>query len=130
MQKLQFENSWDKTISQGDREKIEKAFASTKLNQLHDIELVTLWHATNHKGDLLATAIIHNQTQQSISFENSRIDCLDQNGVIAEHNFSLPNLHIPANTSLPWTFIFPAKSQTRKNVNPGEIIKLNIQLNQ
>jgi SLAP domain-containing protein len=107
MQKLEFEASWDKTLSIKDRKRIEQVFIETKGK---NIALIRLWEAVNHKRDLLVTALVHNTGQQVLSFDNKRLRYLENNKLVAEHIFTLPTLTIQPQTSMPWTFIFPIES--------------------
>ncbi|GEL76773.1 SLAP domain-containing protein [Tenuibacillus multivorans] len=108
---LQFEEKWDKTISEQDRSKIEEVFNKTKTHVEEVIEVVTLWHATNHKGELLVTALIHNRSDESLHFRDTTVQYQTIHQLIAKRSFTISNLTIPPQTSMPWTFIFPnAKS--------------------
>ncbi|MEH7385823.1 SLAP domain-containing protein [Bacillus sp. JJ1521] len=108
MQKLVFEEAWDRTISQKDREEIKHIFhkAVTKLET--GITFTTIWVAVNHKNERLVTTIVHNNTAQNLLFENTTLEIWDGANHLAEHTFTLPALKVPPVTSMPWTFIFPA----------------------
>jgi SLAP domain-containing protein len=108
MQKLQFEASWDKTISAVDREKIQKAFGETCLPENRVTKLTPLWQALNYKHDLLVTVLVHNFSQQPLSFLRRKITYLENQKAMAEYIFTLPALMLEPETSMPWTFIFPA----------------------
>jgi SLAP domain-containing protein len=110
MQKLQFEASWDRTIYALDREKIQKTFDETCLPETRATKLTPLWQALNYKHDLLVTVLVHNFSQQPLSFLKRKIAYLENQKVMAEHSFTLPALMIEPETSMPWTFIFPAES--------------------
>ncbi|TFB13109.1 SLAP domain-containing protein [Filobacillus milosensis] len=106
MQKLQFEKKWDKTISDQDRSKIEEVFDETQESD-EEFEAVTVWHANNHKGELLVTALIHNRSDQTVLFRDTDVIYKTLDEQIAERTFDIPALQIPPKTSMPWTFIFP-----------------------
>ncbi|MFD1039725.1 SLAP domain-containing protein [Virgibacillus byunsanensis] len=110
MQKLQFESAWDKTVSKKHRKIIEDAFASTEFLLDDSIQVTSLWQALNHKGNLLVTTLVHNTTQQSFSFQNTKLRYVEDNLVIAEHTFTIPAFVVEPKTSIPWTFIFPKES--------------------
>jgi SLAP domain-containing protein len=109
MQKLQFEASWDKTISAVDREKIQKAFGETCLPENRVTKLTPLWQALNYKHDLLVTVLVHNFSQQPLSFLRRKITYLENQKAMAEYIFTLPALMLEPETSMPWTFIFPVE---------------------
>ncbi|MFJ8265295.1 SLAP domain-containing protein [Peribacillus asahii] len=110
MQKLQFEPSWNKTLSPKDRKIIEGIYLETTLSNHADIELTPLRQAINHKGELLVTVLVHNFSQQVLLFHNKELRYIENEEIIAEHIFSLPSLIIQRETSMPWTFIFPVES--------------------
>ncbi len=110
MQKLRFESSWDKTLSANDRERIKQVFLKTSTTTNTSSHLLApLWQAINHKGDLLMTVLVHNFDNQVLSFHNKKLRYIENNNVMAEHIFTLPSLTIENETSMPWTFIFPAE---------------------
>ncbi|MCC3357010.1 SLAP domain-containing protein [Bacillus sp. REN16] len=108
MQILVFEDAWDRTISPKDREKIEHIFYETVADLDAGVTFTTIWIATNHKNEQLVTAIIHNKTTQNLIFENTLIEVWSGDNLLANQKFTLPTLYIPPETSMPWTFIFPA----------------------
>ncbi|MGE8080122.1 SLAP domain-containing protein [Peribacillus loiseleuriae] len=110
MQKLQYESSWDKTLSNKDRKIIEGIFLNTSLPNQNSIQFTSLWQAINHKGELLVTVLVHNFSHQVCSFMNKKLRYIENNDIFAEHTFTLPSLTVQPETSMPWTFIFPVES--------------------
>ncbi|HWO77344.1 MAG TPA: SLAP domain-containing protein [Bacillus sp. (in: firmicutes)] len=110
MQTLKFESSWDKTISAKDRQKIEHVFKNTSISKHTSIEFTPLWQAVNYKGELLVTVLVQNFSKHPQSFHNKKLRYAEDNEMVAEHLFTLPALVIEPETSMPWTFIFPAES--------------------
>jgi len=106
MQKLVFEDAWDRTLSQKDREEIERIFQEVVPNLDTGVTFTTIRIAVNHKDERLVTAIIHNRTEQTLIFENTPLDIWEGDNRLAEHKFTSPTLQVPE-TSMPWTFIFP-----------------------
>nr|WP_304216242.1 SLAP domain-containing protein [Fredinandcohnia onubensis] len=108
MQKLVFEDAWDRTISQKDREIIEQLFRDEISEE--GVSFTIFRIAVNHKNERLVTAIVHNRTAQNLVFENTPLQVFDGEKLLAEHQFTLPALQVPSETSMPWTFIFPSDS--------------------
>ncbi|WP_188207190.1 SLAP domain-containing protein [Alkalibacillus aidingensis] len=108
MQKLVFESKWEQTISEQDRQKIESTFNKINIPN-HQVRLTPLWQAVNHKGELLVTTLIHNSTNQSLSFNNTKVQYDNR----VEALFTLP-ISIDPQTSMPWTFIFPEHPMPEK----------------
>ncbi len=108
MQNLVFEEAWDRTISRKDREEIEYIFHEVVENLGTGVTFTTIWVAVNHKNERLVTTIVHNNTEQSLIFTNRTLEIWDLDRLLAEHRFTLPTFQVPPETSMPWTFIFPA----------------------
>lgn len=107
MQRLVFESAWDKTIAPADRENIIKLFNETKDNNEEGIILHSIRQAQNHRSDLLAIVLIHNFSDEILSFHKMDVTYTEQERELAKGQFSFPNLHLEPRTSMPWTFIFP-----------------------
>ncbi|MFZ3578775.1 SLAP domain-containing protein [Virgibacillus sp. DJP39] len=107
MQKLIFESKWDKTIADQDRDNIKQVFKESVLAPNVDIQFTSLWQAKNHRGDLLVAVLIHNSSAQNFSFDNQMLTYTVEDSIFSEHTFSLP-VTVEKQTSMPWTFIFPA----------------------
>lgn len=114
MQKLMFDSSWDKALSNKDRKGIEDVFLKTATLNSNNIQFTPLWQAFNHKEELLVTMLIHNFTSELVSFNDIQLRYLENNEMIAEHLFHHPTLAIQPSHSMPWTFIFPASSTKQK----------------
>lgn len=112
MQTLYFEEAWERTVSRQDREKIKKHFAAAQLG--NEVAISFLWEAINHHNDKLVTALIHNPTETSLEINQMPISFMLLNGERVTNLFQLP-VPIPANTSMPWTFIFNKQNQSERN---------------
>ncbi len=117
MQILAYEPTWDKAISQKDREEFEAIFHSLLVFP----PFTVIRHAVNHKGELLVTSIIHNTADQELDFHAMKISYQKDGRKIAEAKFTLPSHLIPSKTSMPWTFIFPAGSWHDDQAGLGEL---------
>lgn len=104
MQKLIFERAWDKTIAPADREKITTYFNTSQINK--EVHLAFFKEAINYKNERLVTVLIHNGTTEPVLFQNTAIAFDDRTGL-----FTVP-LQIPAQSSMPWTFIFSNNNET------------------
>jgi len=110
MQKLQFESSWDKALPDQDRQAIIDVFQNTMNVNESNIKLTPLWQAMNYRGDLLATTLVHNCTSEKLTFNETSLQYIENDEIIAIHAFSIPQLVIHPETSMPWAFIFPKES--------------------
>lgn len=124
MQNLQFESSWEKAISIKDRELITEIFQNSNMKDGQIIRLVPIWEALNYKGEILITVLIHNFTDIEQIFQKQKIAYIEKETIIAEHTFTIPQLTIKPNTSIPWTFIFPVKSLRMKDIRGNGKLEL------
>ncbi|KGR84549.1 SLAP domain-containing protein [Lysinibacillus odysseyi] len=112
MQQLQFEASWQKSLSAKDRDLIETIFNETRYSGDFPVVFSSIREAINYKKDLLITVLVHNFSSSPLTFENIRLVYLNGQDVLADYTFTLPALIIPPYTSMPWTLIFPEGSYT------------------
>jgi SLAP domain-containing protein len=68
-------------------------------------DAVLLKTAFNHKQQFLVTVIVNNYSNESFSLLNQKAVYEESGKVIAKLE-SAYSLEIPAQTSMPWTFIF------------------------
>lgn len=109
MQTLYFEDAWNRTLSDEDREKITAHFEN--LMSQNDVIISFLWEAVNHQNEKLVTVLIHNPTSSSLDIHNTPIANPLSNGKLTISSFSIP-VPIPAKTSMPWTLIFNENNYT------------------
>ncbi|MED4018852.1 SLAP domain-containing protein [Sutcliffiella cohnii] len=124
MQQLRLEPAWDRTLSTNDRQHIENIFQETKHIQNSSIIFSSIREAINHSEALLITVLIHNGTDQTLTFHNKKLQYKIRDEVIGDQVFTLPALSIPSKVSTPWTFIYP-KGSYKQSV-PFKSGKLNI----
>ncbi|MFD2618646.1 SLAP domain-containing protein [Terrilactibacillus laevilacticus] len=129
MQQLLFESSWDKTISMKDRKIIHETFLKTKTGD-HNIHFVPLWQALNHKENLLVTVLIHNFSDELLSFNHTTIKYFEDRKQMAKYVFHLPALVVEAETSMPWTFIFPKETISENAKLDDGYLGMSVDLNQ
>ncbi|MFC4559791.1 SLAP domain-containing protein [Virgibacillus kekensis] len=113
MQKLKFHPAWERTLSAKDRTQIESIFQDSKLSSEEQIQFTPVWQATNYKKELLITVLIHNTGKTAFTFDNQKMAYTQNGETIAESTFTLP-VSIHEQTSMPWTFIFPTGSFSKK----------------
>lgn len=94
---LQFEPTWNKSISQQDRTLIEQTFTICDKNE----PFTLIRQAINHRGEHLLTVLVHNQEDSMMTFQQRPVQIASFHGI-----FTIPQLQIPPYTSMPWTFIF------------------------
>lgn len=107
MQKLVFESAWDRTLAQKDRLEIERVFSAINIEGKNEKQVVILKTAFNHKQEFLVTVLLNNYFKIPMSLLGKKVVYKEKNRTLGEFE-SAYTLEIPAETSMPWTFIFPA----------------------
>jgi SLAP domain-containing protein len=109
LQKLEFESAWDKTIARQDREEIERVFSELQSDELVRQQAVILKTAYNHREEFLVMVLVNNYSTEPFSLIGKKVLYTEEEHTIGEMD-SRYTLEVPAETSMPWTFIFPAAS--------------------
>ncbi|MFG6497146.1 SLAP domain-containing protein [Fictibacillus sp. UD] len=107
MQNLAFESAWDRTLAHQDRSEIERVFSRLDHDQKVGQQAVILKTAFNHKEEFLVTVLVNNYSNELFSLEGKKV-LYNESGEHISEMKSQYKLEIPAQTSMPWTFIFPA----------------------
>lgn len=123
MQKLTFETKWDKTIADQDRERIKQSFQEAILAPDINIQFTSLWQAKNHRDELLVAVLIHNTSEQNFTFHDQQMTYFVNGSLFAEHTFS-PHVTVEKQTSMPWTFIFPASTFNSYEKFEGGVLRI------
>jgi SLAP domain-containing protein len=122
LQKLVFESAWDRTLAERDRLEIERIFSEINAEGKEGYQAVLLKTAFNHKREFLVTVLLNNYSKIPMSLLGKKVVYKEKNRTIGEFE-SAYTLEIPAETSMPWTFIFPAGSLIdTPNGDSGELI--------
>lgn len=115
MQELLFESSWDKNLAERDRTHIQAVYNQSVLRlPSTGIHFTELWKAKNHHNNLLLTTLIHNRNNHYFVWRQYILQYRLSNQILARHPFDISSLNIPAKTSMPWTFIFPSGTYTKR----------------
>jgi SLAP domain-containing protein len=111
---LSYEPTWKKALSEQDYQLIERIFEETSRPKEGKLQFTSVRAAYNHRGDLIATALIQNSQNDSFSIHELPLLYREHGQEIAEHTFTLSRLVIPPHTTMPWSFLFPKESQNKK----------------
>lgn len=107
---LDLAESWKQSLADDQVKQLEQIVENAKPLKPGEINFMNIQAQLNHKGDLAVTLLIRNGSPKSIYLDQVPLQVEDASGeVIARANFNLNKLEVKANTSKPWTFIFPQK---------------------
>ncbi len=105
--RLIFEPSWDKAIANQDRKAIEQLHKASPIQQ-GELTWTPIRAAMNHQGSLLAMVLIQNGKEETFRAKGIFLDYYEnKRGKVASFRFDSPQVVVPPNSSMPWTFVFP-----------------------
>ncbi|MCD5325928.1 MULTISPECIES: accessory Sec system S-layer assembly protein [Pontibacillus] len=105
---LELEESWQKSMASEDFEKLKDYTESLKPPKPGEVNFMGLKAHQTDSGDLHVTMLIRNGSKKGIHLQQLPLQFEDASGeVVAKGGFKLENFEVSANTSKPWTFIFP-----------------------
>ncbi|WP_202080614.1 SLAP domain-containing protein [Caldalkalibacillus salinus] len=104
-----FQHTWQRAVSEQDRALF------TELNACYQPEKGTLRYlpvrtGLTHEGNLYATVIIQNATQERVQYEQSSLQYRIDHDTVATHTFSISDLQVQPASCTPWTFLFPPET--------------------
>lgn len=105
---LDLEESWKKNLTEADKEKLQQIAETVNPPKPGEINFMGLQVKQNNEGQLAVTMLIRNGSQKNINLNQLPLQVEDATGeVVAKGGFTLNELEVKANTSKPWTFVFP-----------------------
>ncbi|WP_261131753.1 accessory Sec system S-layer assembly protein [Bacillus sp. Marseille-Q3570] len=105
---LDLEKSWEQSLSEDNKNKLEEIMQNMNPPKPGEINFLGIQASKKNNGDLHITILIRNGSEKNIQLEKLPLIVEDADGeTIAKGGFELDNLEVKANTSKPWTFIFP-----------------------
>lgn len=105
---LDLEESWAKSLAEQDKEKLENLVKSMTPPKAGEVNFMGVQARVADDGGLHVTLLIRNGSDKNLTLQQLPLTVEDASGdVVAKGGFKLENLEVKANTSKPWTFIFP-----------------------
>ncbi|MCX8046080.1 MAG: accessory Sec system S-layer assembly protein [Anoxybacillus gonensis] len=117
---LDMEESWEKSLSNEDKQKLEQLVRSLTPPKEGELNFMGLQAKIGEDGSLVVTLLIRNGSYKNIRLEKLPLVVEDASKeIVARGAFSL-QLEVKANTSKPWTFIFPKSLLTTEHIDLSE----------
>lgn len=114
---LDMEESWEKSLSDEDKQKLEQLVRSLAPPKEGELNFMGLQAKMGEDGSLIVTLLIRNGSYKNVRLEKLPLVVEDANKeIVARGAFSL-QLEVKANTSKPWTFIFPKSLLTKEHID-------------
>lgn len=111
---LDLDENWEKSLASESKQQLEKIVNSIDPPKPGEVNFMGLQIKLEENGDIHATVLIRNGHHKNISIEQLPLQVEDAAGdIVAKGGFKLGSFEVKANTSKPWTFIFPASMVTK-----------------
>lgn len=108
---LDIDPSWEDLLSDEQIKTLEKVVEDLPELNKNEVNLTGFQTHLNDDGSLNVIVLIRNGYNQTMTLENLPLEIVDATGeVVCKGSFNLPPLTVKANTTKPWTFIFPKKT--------------------
>lgn len=115
---LDLEESWKKSIAEETKLKLQDIVTNATPLKPGEVNFMGLSAKHNENGDLAVTILIRNGADKNITLEQVPLGVKDASQEeVARGGFKLENFTVKANTSKPWTFIFPKTMITKENID-------------
>jgi accessory Sec system S-layer assembly protein len=116
--RLDLAESWEQALSSQQREHLQKLLETLPPLSAGEINFMGLEAKVNEKRDLVVTLLIRNGSDKNIQLEQIPLVVEDASGdVVCKGVFHLENFEVKANTSKPWTFIFPSNLLLKEEID-------------
>lgn len=114
--KLDLDETWEKELSSHQKESLTNLVSSLPKLTLGEINLMGIEAKFNEESALSVVILVRNGNEKNIKLETIPLVVEDALGdIVCEGGFKLSNFEVKANTSKPWTFIFPASLIKKRN---------------
>lgn len=115
---LDLEESWANSLPEEDKARLHQLVAEIQAPKPGEVNFMGLQAKQTDEGNLHVTMLIRNGSDKNIQLQQLPLEVTDASEeVIAKGGFTLDNLEVKANTSKPWTFIFPSELVLKENVD-------------
>ncbi|MFB4166236.1 accessory Sec system S-layer assembly protein [Alteribacillus sp. JSM 102045] len=105
---LSLENSWEQSLAEKDKAKLQEMVENLTPPKPGEVNFMGLKAIRKENGDLHVTMLVRNGSNKNITLEQIPLQVEDASGqTVAKGGFTLDHFEVKANTSKPWTFIFP-----------------------
>ncbi|WP_409302948.1 accessory Sec system S-layer assembly protein [Peribacillus sp. SCS-155] len=112
---LDIDERWGSSLTPAQREHLETMVAGLPKLAAGEVNIMGIEASMKDDGSLAAVVLIRNGSEKSIKLEQIPLVVEDAEGdIVARGGFTLQDLEVKANTSKPWTFVFPAGLITKE----------------
>ena len=116
--RLELDEKWEKTLPEEQKENLKKIVEKLGDPAKNELNFTGLSATTLENGNLTISLLIRNGYDRNVNIEKLPLQLIDATGdLVAEGQFNIGNFEVKANTTKPWTFVFPASLIQKENPN-------------
>lgn len=116
--KLEIDKEWEEALADGAKETLIKFYKQLQPPKKGEINFQSVDAKVDDDGELQITILIRNGKDDNIKFQEIPLAVEDASGeIVAFGQFVLENFVVTANTSKPWTFIYPKQNMLKENID-------------
>lgn len=113
--KLELEQAWEDGLSTEQKDALAKAVEGMPKLKPREVNFAGFQVVKQEDGSIAASIFIRNGHSKQINIEKLPLELIDATGeIVAKGSFDLAPLSVKANTSKPWTFIYPKEMVTKE----------------
>jgi len=106
--KLELEQAWEDGLTAEQKEALEKVVENMPKLKPREVNFAGFQVKKQEDGGIAASIFIRNGHSKQINIEKLPLELVDATGeIVARGSFDLAPLSVKANTSKPWTFMYP-----------------------
>ncbi|WP_046178109.1 accessory Sec system S-layer assembly protein [Domibacillus tundrae] len=114
--KLELDEKWEKTLPDEQKENLKKIVEKLGDPAKNELNFTGLSAATLENGNLTISLLIRNGYDRNVNIEKLPLQLIDATGeLVAQGQFNVGDFEVKANTTKPWTFVFPASMIQKEN---------------
>jgi accessory Sec system S-layer assembly protein len=115
---LDLEESWANSLPEQDKARLHQLVDGMAAPKPGEVNFMGLQAKKSEDGNLHVTMLIRNGSDKNIQLQQLPLEVVDASGdVIAKGGFALNDFEVKANTSKPWTFIFPSSLVLKEEID-------------
>ncbi|MGG6433281.1 accessory Sec system S-layer assembly protein [Anoxybacillus sp. D401a] len=114
---LDLDESWQKALSKEDKLELEQFVRSLPRLRENEVNMTGLQATIDENGNLVISLLIRNGTRKHIQLKQLPLLVKDSSKEIIARGLFTLDLEIKANTSKPWTFVFPKELILKENID-------------
>lgn len=114
--RLELDSAWEEELGEEQKQALANIVEDLPKLKPKEVNFTGFQARVEDNGNLSASIFIRNGHSEQVNLEQLPLEIIDATGeIVAKGSFELQPLSISANTTKPWTFIFPQELVLKEN---------------